>query len=70
MTMKEEIKKMVDAYVEKQIASYKKTGKYERCYHRFQGYAVCLKDMNVIQKDEYFDVFDYMCDKFDASIEC
>ena len=66
--MTNEVKKLVDAYVEKQISSYKKTNNFDRCFHRFQGYVECLVDMGMITtRSERNDVIDYMADKLEDS---
>lgn len=64
--MKNEIKKILDAYVDKQIESYKKTNNYDRCYHRFQGYVTCLIDTGMISSDERIETLDYMANKFEG----
>ena len=60
MTMRNEVKKLVDAYIEKQRKSYEKTNNVDRCFHRFQGYIACLIDTNIISHEESIEVLDYM----------
>lgn len=64
--MKNEIKKILDAYVDKQIKSYEKTNNYDRCYHRFQGYVTCLIDIGMISNDERIETLYYMANKFEG----
>ena len=64
--MKNEIKKILDAYVDKQSKSYEKTNNYDRCYHRFQGYVACLIDTGMISNDERAETLDYMVNKFEG----
>lgn len=64
--MKNEVKKLVDAYVGKQIKSYERTNNFDRCFHRFQGYVACLIDMGMINEDERVEVLDYMSDKLEG----
>ena len=64
--MKNEIKKILDAYVDKQIKSYEKTNNYDRCYHRFQGYVACLIDTGMISNDERIETLYYMANKFEG----
>ena len=64
--MKNEIKKILDAYVDKQIESYEKTNNYDRCYHRFQGYVACLIDTGMISNDERIETLYYMANKFEG----
>lgn len=63
--MTNEVKKLVDAYIEKQIKSYERTNNSDRCFHRFQGYIACLRDTGMINDKDVSDVLDYMYEKLE-----
>lgn len=63
--MTNEIKNLVDAYIDKQIKSFVKTNNFDRCFYRFQGYVACLIDTGMISENERAEVLDYMADKLE-----
>lgn len=63
--MNNKVKKMVDAYIEKQCEVYEITNNFDRSYHRFQGYVACLIDMGIIDINDRAKVLDYMTEKLE-----
>ena len=64
--MKNEVKNLVDAYINKQSKSYERTNNFDRCFHRFQGYIECLIDMGMVNDNERAEILDYMSNKLEG----